>query len=66
MTEDIQIHKPELMNEFEMIRVMDHLKERDIKIYSMRPGNECIWVSYGLVNSYFIFNKGELVDIQFD
>jgi hypothetical protein len=61
-----KIIHPEDLNEFEMIRVMDHLKEQGVTDYTMRPGHNCIWVSYGLVDSYYIFNQGELIDIQFD
>ena len=63
---DIRISNPEQMNEFEMIQVMDNLKEHGIQNYSMRPGNNCIWVSYNLVNCYYIFRGGKIVDVQYD
>jgi hypothetical protein len=63
---DARILNPELMNEFEMIQVMDRLQERGIKYYTMQPGNNCIWVSYNLVNCYYIFRGGKIVDIQYD
>jgi hypothetical protein len=54
------------MNEFQVILVTDDLQKRGIQNYTMRPGNDCIWVSYGLVECYYIFHKGQIVDIQVD
>ena len=54
------------MNEFEVILVRDDLAKKDIQNYEMRPGNDCIWVSYGLVDCYYIFRGGRIVDIQID
>lgn len=67
MIDDIEIINPEKMNEFQMIQVMDDLKAKGITRYTMRPGNECIWVTFNsIIDCYYIFNAGELVDIQFD
>lgn len=54
------------INEFEAIQVIEHLRKQGIVNYGMRPGNNCIWVSHGVVNSYYIFNNGRLVDILVD
>jgi hypothetical protein len=54
------------MNEFELIVVHEDLRQRGIEDYTIQPGNDCIWVSYGLVHSYYIFREGKLVDIQYD
>jgi hypothetical protein len=58
------------LNEFELIIVMDKLKERGTTWAEIRPGNKCVWVSTGSssvpINEYFIFNQGKLVDIQVD
>jgi hypothetical protein len=54
------------MNELEVILVHDDLAKRGIKHYDMRPGNDCIWVNYGLVNCYYIFRNGQIVDVQID
>lgn len=58
------------VNEFELIVVMDKLKERGTEWADIRPGNDCVWVSSGSsmvpINEYFIFDKGRLVDIQID
>jgi hypothetical protein len=34
--------------------------------YSTRKGNDCIWVSMGLVNMYFIIRDNKIADIQVD
>ena len=54
------------MNEFEVLLVQDDLRKKGIEHYTMRPGNDCIWVSYGLVECYYIFREGRIVDIQVD
>ena len=54
------------MNEFEMLLVQDDLRRKSIEHYTMRPGNDCIWVTYGLVDCYYIFREGRIVDIQVD
>ena len=54
------------MNEFEVIIVQDDLRKKGIEHYTMRPGNDCIWVTYGLVDCYYIFREGRIVDIQVD
>lgn len=54
------------MNEFEVILVHEDLHQKGIKNYTMRQGNDCIWVSYDLVDCYYIFREGQIVDIQFD
>ena len=58
------------VNPFELIVVMDKLKERGTKWATVMPGNGCVWVASGSsscpINEYFIFNSGKLVDIQID
>jgi hypothetical protein len=54
------------MNEFEQMLVIEDLRKRGIENYSMQAGNNCIWVSYGLVNSYYIFRNGKIADVQID
>jgi len=60
----IRIH-PDL-NEFEVLVVADHLKNKGIKDYTLTKGNGCIWAYYGVINEYYIFKAGHLVDIQID
>ena len=58
------------MNEFEAIVVQEDLARKGIEHYSMRPGNDCVWVSYYQgyyqVDCYYIFRDGRLAEIQFD
>jgi hypothetical protein len=54
------------LNPFEVIQVQADLEKLGIKNYDMRPGNDCIWVNYGLVNCYYIFRDGKIADVQFD
>ena len=54
------------MNEFEVMLVQADLDKKGIRDYTMRPGNDCIWVTYGLVDCYYIFREGRIVDIQVD
>jgi hypothetical protein len=55
-----------LLNPIEVMQVQIDLERKGIKYYDMRQGNNCIWVSYGLVNCYYIFHEGKIHDIQFD
>ena len=54
------------LNSFEVILVQSDLQSKGIRYYDMRPGNDCIWVNYGLVNCYYVFRDGRIADIQFD
>lgn len=54
------------INEFEAIQVIEHLRKLGVTDYTMRPGNGCVWVSYGRINSYYIFRNGLLADVQYD
>ena len=55
------------LNSLELLVVEQDLTQRGVKDYTVRPGNNCIWASWGQVNAYYIFNsKCELVDLQFD
>lgn len=54
------------LNEFEVILVHDDLRQKGITNYSMQPGNDCIWVTYGLVDCYYIFRNGQIADVQYD
>lgn len=53
------------MTDFEI--VSDYMeKTYGGKTYTMRNGNNCVWVSMGLCNMYFIVRDGKIVDIQVD
>jgi hypothetical protein len=60
----LKIH-PDL-NPLEVILVEEDMARRGIKDYTMTPGNDCIWVYYGFMNLYYIFNNGKIHDIQVD
>lgn len=62
----VTINNPTQLNELELLKVVEHLESRGIKDYTVRPGNNCIWVSYNRVDSYYIFQDGRLFDIQYD
>ena len=36
------------------------------KPYAIREGNNCVWVSMGLVEMYFMVQNGKITDIQVD
>ena len=54
------------LNEFEVILVAEKLREAGIKSYTLARGNNCIWAYYGLINEYYTFQDGYLVDVQVD
>jgi len=54
------------LNPLEVLIVADRLKEKGVQSYSLIPGNECIWAYYGVINEYYIFRDGRLVDVQID
>ena len=54
------------LNEFEVLQVAEHLKKHGVDSYSLTQGNGCIWAYYGVINQYYIFKDGLLVDIQID
>jgi hypothetical protein len=49
-----------------MVIVAESLDSDGITNYTMRPGNNCIWVSYGRVDCYYLFKDNKIVDIQYD
>lgn len=61
----ITVSSPDI-NEFELIVVMDKLTEEGVKHATIRKGNNSVWVARGLINEYYIFRGGRLVDIQVD
>ena len=54
------------VNSLEALLVQKDLQDKGIENYTMRPGNDCIWVSYGLVDCYYIFREGCIADVQYD
>ena len=54
------------LNPLEVLIVSKHLESNGVKHYNLIPGNDCIWAYYGVINEYYIFKDGKLVDIQID
>ena len=54
------------MNEFEVMLVVEAMRKQGIPDYTLRPGNGCIWVSFGLVDCYYFFHDVKIVDVQVD
>ena len=54
------------LNPLEVMIVGEHYERRGIKSYTLTEGNGCIWAYHGVINEYFIFRDGKLVDIQID
>ena len=54
------------LNELEVMIVAEKLKDAGIESYTLTKGNNCIWAYYGVINEYYIFRDGYLVDIQID
>lgn len=54
------------VNSFDRLLVIDDLLKQGITNYTMRAGNECVWVGYGRVECYYIIRNGRIVDVQID
>ena len=54
------------VNSFDRLLVVDDLLKKGVADYTIRPGRDCVWVSYGRVNCYYIIHNGRIVDVQFD
>jgi hypothetical protein len=62
----ISVYQGDQINVNELLIVRQRLRELGVTVASIRPGNGCVWVSRGLVEEYYIFRQGRLVDIQVD
>ena len=54
------------LNPLEVLVVTEHLEKKGVESYTLTQGNDCIWAYYGVINEYYIFKAGHLVDIQID
>jgi hypothetical protein len=54
------------INSFNRLLVVDDLLKRGIDNYTIRPGNECVWVTYGRIDCYYRIHNGRIIDVQFD
>jgi hypothetical protein len=66
MKKKASIKMQQEVNSFDCLLVVDDLIKNGITNYTIRPGNECVWVSYGLVDCYYIIRNGRIVEVQFD
>ena len=55
-----------MINSFDFILVTNHLLEQGIENYTIREGNDCVWVTVGRIDSYYIIREGKIVDIITD
>ena len=63
----MRILTPETLNSLEVLQVQDWMNKNNPNIhYDVRSGNQCVWISYGQINIYFIFRDGKIADIQVD
>jgi hypothetical protein len=53
------------MTDFEIVKNYMDTKYAG-KRYDICKGNNCVWVSMGLCDMYFILRDGKIVDIQID
>ncbi len=60
------IHIDPTLNPLEVMVVAEQLEKSGIKDYTLARGHNCIWAYYGVINQYYIFRDGNLVDIQID
>ena len=54
------------VNSFDRMLVVHDLIRQGIENYSIQPGNNCVWVSYGRINCYYIIRDGRIAEVQFD
>jgi hypothetical protein len=54
------------LNPLEVMIIAERLAQDRVEHYTMRPGRDCVWVSYNRLETYWIFRAGRLVDIQID
>jgi hypothetical protein len=55
------------INSFELILACEDFETHNPDIrYEVRQGNNCIWISFGMVHMYYIFRDGKIVDVQVD
>jgi hypothetical protein len=61
------VHEGHMINEFELIQACDDFeKVYPVQKYNVYPGNECVWISTGVVNLYYIFQDGKISQVQVD
>ena len=61
------VHNGDQINEFELILACDDFERGSPdRLYDVYPGNNCVWISSGTMNLYYIFKEGKILDVQVD
>lgn len=51
---------------FERTLVEADLERKGITNYTIQRGNDCVWVSHGRCDCYYIIREGKIKDIIYD
>lgn len=63
----ITINNADKLDPVQLMVVQDDMASKHPNLhYTITPGNNCIWVYWGSINLYYIFNGTKLVDVQID
>jgi len=54
------------IQQFEVDQITASLAAQGVTNFTMKRGNNCVWVSHGRVDAYYIFRDEKLVDVQID
>jgi hypothetical protein len=54
------------IQQFEVDQITASLAAQGVTNFTMKRGNNCVCVSHGRVDSYYIFRDEKLVDVQID
>ncbi len=64
----ITINNADKLDPIQLMVVQEDIVRRhpNLSSYTITTGNNCIWVYWGGINLYYIFNGTKLVDVQID
>ena len=63
----ITINNADKLDPVQLLVVQDDMASKHPNLhYTITTGNDCIWVYWGSINLYYIFNGTKLVDVQID
>jgi|688.fasta_scaffold197517_5 hypothetical protein len=54
------------IQQFEVDQITASLAAQGVTNFTMKRGNNCVWVSYNSIDCYYIFKDEKLVNIQVD
>jgi hypothetical protein len=54
------------IEQYKVDLITANLAAKGVTNFEIRNGNDCIWVSYGHIDAYYVFRDGKIVDIQVD